>query len=196
MKLTKIQASAFISDLHKIGHLLPEQEHIDNYRSSDSYNTAQIILKEVIIRDETLFACTPGFREEALSFDDGQAICIVDIIDNYHNLALETLKDENGDITYPYVEGICEINGDKRTANFEEFESFAKEFFEILVDIDFDSQHKEELKMIGLWVVSSGKIREDIEKDLRVMFDLASDAQDEINNNYLMESISDGGCDE
>ena len=114
-KLTKVQASAFLSDLKKINHLLPEQEHIDDYKSYDSYDATQIVsdcmeeLSEEIIKDKTLFAGTPGFREEALNFDDGEALYMIDVIDNYHSLSLTALKDENGDVIYPYVDGDNEV---------------------------------------------------------------------------------------
>ena len=57
--------------------------------------------------------------------------------------------------------------------NFKEFESFSKEFYEILVFLEDDEATEEVLKLIALWVVSHGKMHLEIEKDLLYLFDLA-----------------------
>ena len=76
-----------------------------------------------------------------------------------------------------------------KTMNLEEFETFAKEFFEVLVDINSDKN--EILKLIATWLVADKKIRSEIQFELNRMYELALDAQEEINDDYLMESLEE-----
>ena len=77
--------------------------------------------------------------------------------------------------------------------NFKEFESFSKEFYEILVFLDDDESTEEVLKLIALWVISHehtsvGKKRLEIEKDLLYLFDLAGSI--EFKDILLSERLS------
>jgi len=190
--MSKKEANAFIRDLHEIGHLLPEQEHINNMDMNllnHSYTIVDECMSKVIklIRKNNLFTEVECFHEDIAEADaDFDSASFIYVIHEYHCLAIEALKDENGDVTYPYHEGITF----KDTASLEEFESFAKEFFEILADLDNETGTEEALKLIAAWVISSGDMRKDIEKDLMVIFDLACDAQAEMHKTQDIYELS------
>jgi len=80
-----------------------------------------------------------------------------------------------------------------KTMTLEEFESFAKEFFDALVDIKSDKSDKDEfLKIVAWWLISENEMRKAIQLNLNTLYELviyAQDAQYEINDDYLIESL-------